>query len=87
MADVQKPSLGYPNVENLIDSEDFEKVNRAFKNAYEGLEKISKEKGGVRKSKEAKKAMGALEKCSELLKELLRVKYRLQEELKKETKK
>ncbi len=87
MALEQKPSLGYPHVEKLIDSEDFNQVNRIFKEAYEGLDKISKEKGGLRKSKEAKKAMQALEKASELLKELLKMKYRLQEEVSKQSKK
>lgn len=87
MPETQKPSLGYPFVEKLIDSEDFDNVNRAFKEAYENLEKIAKEKGGVKKSGEAKKAMRALEKCSELLKELLQLKYRLQDELKKQAKK
>lgn len=87
MAQPQRASLGYPNIEKLIDSEDFAAVNKAFKNAYEDLEKLARAKGGLRKSKEAKKAMHALEKCSELLKELLQIKYRLQEELKKQPKK
>lgn len=86
MANAQKPSLGYPHVEKLIDSEDFGEINKAFKSAYERLEEISKEKGGVRKNKEAKKAMQALEKASELLKELLQIKYRLQEELGRQAK-
>lgn len=87
MAEAPKPSLGYPRVEKLIDSEDFDEINRSFQQAYTGLEKIAKEKRGLGKGKEAKKAMRALEKCSELLKELLQIKYRLQEELKKQAKK
>lgn len=87
MPETPKPSLGYPNVEKLIDSEDFNQVNRIFNETYEKLEKISKDKRGLGKGKEAKKGMRALEKCSELLKELLQMKYRLQEELKKQAKK
>ncbi|MBI4125802.1 MAG: hypothetical protein HY609_04710 [Deltaproteobacteria bacterium] len=87
MADAPKPSLGYPHVEKLIDSEDFDEINRSFQKAYADLEKISKEKRGLGKGKEAKQAMQALEKCSELLKELLQIKYRLQEEIKKQAKK
>lgn len=87
MADAPKPSLGYPHVEKLIDSEDFNEVNRSFQKAYADLEKVSKAKGGLGKGREAKKAMRALEKCSELLKELLQIKYRLAEEIKKQAKK
>ncbi len=86
MAQTEQTSLGYPNIEKLIDSEDFKDINAVFSKAYRELEKASKEKGGLKKSKEAKKAMKALEKVSELLKELLQVKYRLQEELAKKKK-
>lgn len=75
--------VGYPNIEKLIDSEDFNAVNQAFLQAYKQLEKISKEKKGLKGPKEAKKAMAALEKVAELLKELLQVKYRLQEQAQK----
>ncbi|MDO8494177.1 MAG: hypothetical protein Q7S68_02445 [Deltaproteobacteria bacterium] len=84
MATEQKATLGYPLVEKLIDSEDFNEVNKAFQSAYKDLESLSKVKGGLRKSGEAKKAMVALEKASELLKELLKIKYRLQEEVAKQ---
>ncbi|MDZ4224933.1 MAG: hypothetical protein U1D33_03405 [bacterium] len=50
------------------------------------MEKLSKSKGGLKKAKEAKKAMKALENVSELLKELLKVKYRLQEHVAKQKK-
>lgn len=87
MAQNQKPSLGYPHIEKLIDSEDFNQINKTFKETYEKLEKVAKAKRGLGKGNEAKKGMRALEKCSELLKELLQIKYRLQEELKKQAKK
>ena len=75
--------VGYPNIEKLIDSEDFNGVNQAFLQAYKQLEKIFREKKGLKGPKEAKKAMAALEKVAELLKELLQVKYRLQEQAQK----
>ena len=86
MAERRQTSLGYPNIEKLIDSEDFQDVNRSFSKAYQELEKLSKSKGGLKKAKEAKKAMKALENVSELLKELLKVKYRLQEQIAKQKK-
>lgn len=87
MVDTPKPSLGYPHVEKLIDSEDFEEVNRSFQETYTGLEKIAKERRGLGKGKEARLAMRALEKCSELLKELLQMKYRIHEEVTRQAKK
>lgn len=87
MAEAPQPSLGYPHVEKLIDSEDFEGVNHAFQKCYADLEKIAKAKRGLGKAKEAKKAMRALEKCSELLKKLLQIKYQLAEEIKKQAEK
>ena len=80
-------TLGYPHVEKLIDSEDFSQLNRDFETAYNGLEKIAADKSGMKTKKEAKKAMRAIEKVSELLKELLQIKYRLQEEIKGSEKK
>lgn len=87
MVQAVKSTAGYPNVEKLIDSEDFGALNKAFSKAYGELEKVAKAKGGLKTEREAKKAMQALDKVSELLKELLQIKYRLQEELSKKTKK
>lgn len=87
MGAATQPTVGYPNIEKLIDSEDFNEINRSFTTAYKELEKISKEKKGLKKNKEAKKAMQALEKVIDLLKELLQIKYRMQENLPKGTKK
>ncbi|OGQ05565.1 MAG: hypothetical protein A2W61_05360 [Deltaproteobacteria bacterium RIFCSPLOWO2_01_44_7] len=87
MAPTQQTTVGYPHIEKLIDSEDFNGLNKAFADAYEKLEKVYKDKKGMGKGKEAAKAMRALEKCSELLKELLKVKYHLKEQIAKQAKK
>lgn len=76
-------SMGYPRVEQLIDSEDFTKVNQTFEALYRSLEEISKEKRKIRRSREARKAMRSIELVMNLFKELLEIKYRLQEMLKK----
>jgi hypothetical protein len=64
----------YPAIEKLIDSEDFESINKNFGLAYEELEKLSKQKG-LGSASQAKKAMKALEKVMDLLKDLLKLKY------------
>ena len=87
MAQPAQTSVGYPEIEKLIDSEDFNKLNASFADAYQKLEKISKEKKGLGKNRDAKKAMKALENIAELLKELLKIKYRLQEQVSKQAKK
>lgn len=71
---------GYPAVERLIDTEDFNELNAAFETAYGDLMDIAKHKKGLKTQKEAKKAMRSLELTMELLRELLAIKYRLQEE-------
>lgn len=87
MAEAQKRVIGYPHIEKLIDSEDFKEMNRTFHKAYQALEKISKENKGLRRVKDAKKAMKAMENVAELLKELLKFKYRLQNQVSKQSKK
>ncbi len=70
---------GYPAVEELIDKEDFEEINAVFEGAYEELLDLSKKKKGLKTQRDAKKAMRALELTMELLRELLAIKYRLQQ--------
>ncbi len=72
-------SAGYPAVEELIDSEQFEPLNQVFTTAYEQLDQLAKAKGGLKTRKEAKKAMKSIEVVMDLLRELLAIKYRLQE--------
>jgi len=70
---------GYPEIEHLIDTEDFSEVNQKFKEAYDNLEEIASHKRGLKKSRDAKKAMKAMELVMDLFRELLTIKYRLQE--------
>lgn len=73
------PTAGYPEIERLIDTEDFTEVNEKFKDAYEKLEEVSKHKRGLKKSRDAKKAMASINLVMDLFRELLTIKYRLQE--------
>lgn len=72
-------SAGYPEIEHLIETEDFSEVNSKFQEAYNELEEVSKHKRGLKKSREAKKAMRAIELVMDLFRELLTIKYKLQE--------
>lgn len=64
----------YPAIEKLIDSEDFDEINTNFGQAYRELETTAKQKG-LGKSREARKAMKALEKAMDLLAYLLKLKF------------
>ncbi len=72
---------GYPAVERLIDTEQFDEINAAFEGAYAELQEGIKRKRGLKTQKEAKKAMKALELTLDLFRELLAIKYRLQEQI------
>jgi predicted DNA-binding WGR domain protein len=76
---------GYPAVEKLIDTEDFDEINAAFEEAYTELFEMSKRKKGLKTQREARKAMKSLELTLDLLRELLAIKYKLQEEAAKKT--
>lgn len=76
-------TAGYPAIEKLIDSEDFDKINSVFGEAYNDLSEQARVKRGLKKSREAKKAMRAIELTMNLFKELLEIKYRIQEMLKR----
>lgn len=78
---------GYPAVEKLIDTEDFNEINAAFETAYGELLGISQKKKGMKTQREARRAMRSLELTMDLLRELLAIKYRLQEEAAKISKK
>lgn len=76
--------LGYPVMEQLLETEDFGAVNQSFAAAYDKLEKIMNDRsGGLKKQKEAEVAMHAYELTVELIRELLRVKQELAESQKK----
>lgn len=70
----------FPEIEKLIESEDFDRINKSFTSAYEELERVSKGKGGMGKSRDAKKAMKAIERVMDLLRELLKMKYQIQQQ-------
>lgn len=74
---------GYPRIEKLIDTEEFEPLNKNFAAAYDELEKIARQKAGLAKSKQAKKVMKSLELVMALLKDLLKLKYQMVEATKK----
>lgn len=69
----------FPQIEKLLQSEDFEPINKAFTEAYDQLESLSKSKGGLKRSSDARKAMKGIERTMDLLRELLQVKYKLVE--------
>ncbi|MBL7685115.1 MAG: hypothetical protein JNK65_03655 [Deltaproteobacteria bacterium] len=77
-------TTGYPRIERLIDTEDFDPVNKSFTEAYAELEKVARQKAGLGKAKQAKKAMRAYELSMELLKELLKLKYQMMEAFKQQ---
>ncbi len=80
-------SAGYPVVERLIDTEDFNSINGAFERGYGELYELSRRKRSFKTQKDVKRAMRALELTLELFRELLAIKYRLQEESAKRSKK
>lgn len=73
------PAHQFPEIEKLIETEDFDRINQSFTAAYDELEKASKSKGGLGKTRDAKKAMKAIERVMDLLRELLKMKYQLQQ--------
>lgn len=76
--DNRESGLGYPKVEQLIETEDFESINKSFAESYDKLEKIKEDRsGGLKKQKSAQKAMKAYEMTTQLMNELLQVKYQL----------
>ena len=77
-------TAGYPRIEKLIETEDFDAVNKSFAVSFEELQKIAKQKSGLGKGKAAKKAMRSYELTMDLFKELLKLKYQMMEVLKKE---
>ncbi len=72
-------TVGYPRVEKLVETENFDALNQNFGNAHQELSKIAKQKAGLVKGKLAIKAMKAIDLTMDLLKELLKLKYKLVE--------
>lgn len=83
----QPKTLGYQKIEELLESENFDGLNQSFGEAYQKLQAIMDDKGaGLKKHKEARKAMQAYELTTDLIKELLKLKYQILENQKKEQK-
>lgn len=70
-------ALGYPIIEKLIDSEDFVKVNQSMSQGYDTLERMLKQKGGLKKQKSIRQALKAYDLSIDLLRFLLKTKYEL----------
>jgi len=77
-------TAGYPRIERLIETEDFDPVNKSFAATYGELEKVARQKAGLGRAKQAKKAMKSYELVMNLLKELLKLKYQMAEAVKQQ---
>ena len=65
-------------MEKLIETEQFEKVNKSFAGCYGILERMLKNKaGGLKKQKEVRSAIQAYDLTVQLVKELLKFKQQL----------
>lgn len=84
----EQPKQGYPHIEKLIETEDFDAVNQSISSEYKSLSAILDDKtAGLKKHKEARKAMKAYELTTDLLKELLKLKFAMLGDEKKSKKK
>jgi hypothetical protein len=71
----------FPEIDRLLETEDFNRINKEFTTIYEELEKATKGSGGLGKSsktQEARKAMKAIERVMDLLRDLLKLKYQME---------
>ncbi len=75
-------ALGYPLIEKLIESEDFTKVNLSMSQSYDTLERMLKQKGGLKKQKALRQAIKAYDLTIDLIRFLLKTKYELFEKTK-----
>lgn len=67
-------SLQFPEIEHLLESSDLEKVNKSFAPSYEALEKLARGGKGIGKTRDARKAMKAIEITLDLFREFFRLK-------------
>lgn len=83
----QGTGLGYPLIEKLLETEEFDRINKSFSDTYKRLEKIFQDGSqGLKKQKDARKAMEAYEYTTGLIRELLKVKYEILEQQKSQSK-
>jgi hypothetical protein len=72
-------SLGYPHIEALLETENFSSVNKSFGEVYQKLETIMKDRSaGLKKQKNAQKAIVGYELTVGLMNELLKIKKEMQ---------
>ncbi len=84
----EEKRFGYPTIEALLDSENFDKLNASFNAGYVKLTAIIDNKSStIKAQKDARLAMKAYELTTDLLKELLKLKYVVQDQMKKNQKK
>lgn len=77
-SDTNQLQMGYPHIEQLLEDEKFDRINNSFAESYNKLEVIMKDRsGGLKKQKGAQKAMKAYELTTELMNELLKIKYQI----------
>lgn len=87
MSEQKTIDLGYPHVEKLLESEDFNAVNQSFNEAFKKLEStFNDSSAGLKKQKAAQKAMKAYELTTGLMNELLQIKYEIKKARKNEKK-
>lgn len=71
----QEPVVpSYPEIQRLLETEDFHRLDGNLEEAYAALLKVSKE-GGLKKARDARKALKAIDKVRDLFKELIRLKH------------
>lgn len=83
----QRRLLGYPIIEKLIETEDFNKVNKTMSACYDTLERMLKNKtAGLQKKKHIRQAIKAYDLTIDLIRDLLKIKYEIMQRAQKEAK-
>ncbi|GEM_PF-2948342 len=70
-------ALQFPEIEHLLGSGNLDKVNKSFTSSYEALEKLARGGKGMGKTRDARKAMKAIEKTMDLFRDLFRLKQQM----------
>jgi|APSaa5957512535_1039671.scaffolds.fasta_scaffold249987_2 hypothetical protein len=84
----KKSKLGYDHIEELIETEQFDGINKSFSDAYDKLETLMKDATApLKKKKGAQKAIKSYELTVELINELLIIKKEMLKHREQEAKK
>lgn len=71
-------SAGYPIIEKLIETEDFNKVNKTISASYDTLERMQKNKtGGLKRQKAVRQALKSYDLTIDLIRYLLKTKHEM----------